>query len=98
MCNQHLLGEHLETHMFLGCVQKHKSLKGYIERSIFFPQELKLRHDEIAKEMTLRGMKHKTPMQESLSGYVSVVSGLQELIRRCPECRKKYEEGIDISH
>jgi hypothetical protein len=34
LCNQHLLGEHLEMHMFVGCIKKGISLKGYYENKL----------------------------------------------------------------
>ena len=34
MCNKHILGEHLETHMFVGCINKKKNLKGYFDKGL----------------------------------------------------------------
>jgi len=62
LCQQHLLGEHVETHMFLGAVRKGKNLGGYMRRNQFFPEELKPRHDALAAEMLRRGLKHNSPL------------------------------------
>lgn len=32
MCRQHLLGEHVECHMFVGAILKGISLSGYIKK------------------------------------------------------------------
>jgi len=30
MCNKHLFGEHVEHHMFIGTLERKKSINGYI--------------------------------------------------------------------
>ena len=32
LCRKHLLGEHLEIHMFVGSINKKISMKGYLEK------------------------------------------------------------------
>lgn len=60
MCKQHLLGEHLEAHIFLSKMQKGYSLEGFRKGSMFFGAEyIKYRHDKIAK---LLKQPHKTPL------------------------------------
>ena len=34
MCRQHLLGEHVEIHMFVGAISRGKSVKGYLEKGL----------------------------------------------------------------
>lgn len=56
LCNQHLLGNHVEIHMFAGCIDKNKSFDGYIEKGLVEVHNLEIRHNELAKEMKRRGM------------------------------------------
>lgn len=90
LCTKHLLGEHVEMHMFVGTIRKGVSMDGYIVGGLVETQHIKSRHDELAAEMVRRGMNHKSPM-ENLSvapaGSVNVEGNLVELARRCPTCR-----------
>lgn len=104
MCRKHLLGEHCETHMFLGALKKKKKLNGYIANNLFEPLSLKIRHDEIMEEMTRRGMNHKSPFDVNLEEVLNYLPknfietkvnrdiSYYDIIGRCPECRKKFEE------
>ena len=93
MCRQHLLGEHVEMHMFAGCMLKEKSIAGYVCDGLVEIHNLCARHDALAEEMQRRGYRHKSPFQipEALMrrGAVDVEANLKELSRRCPECRKR---------
>lgn len=104
MCVKHLNGEHLEIHMFLGTLKDKKSIKGYIEKNLCQPRSFKQRHDDIVSEMKARDYKgHKTPIElsdcscvydlplEQQYWEVNTIKSLQDLISRCPECRKRYE-------
>jgi hypothetical protein len=94
MCDKHLLGEHVECHMFVGCINKGKSIKGYIDKGLVETQNIKNRHDEIVKTMLRRGMKHNSPLQyvdKINKGYVSVPSNIDELRNRCGRCREIIE-------
>lgn len=94
LCNQHLLGEHVETHMFAGTANKGISLAGYVSRGLFDGRLLVARHAQLANEMIARGMKHNSPLpavnEASLpDGDVDVVANLIELSRRCPKCKAR---------
>ena len=66
MCNQHLLGEHVECHMIDGTLKKDRKITGYLKNNLAFPCLLKSRHLELVKEMKNRGMTgHKTPLVSS---------------------------------
>ena len=102
MCRKHLLGEHVEHHMFVGTINKGISVAGYLRDNLLEPISLLTRHYELAAEMTRRGYNHKSDLLEvSLEGLtwkqlwtkVDSEASLVELIRRCPECRKRYEES-----
>ena len=100
LCQKHLCGEHVETHMFLGTLRKQIKIQGYINNNLFQPKALKERHDLLSQEMIRRGYNHMTPLDFSLNDIahltveqqnatVDVKTSLQDLISRCPECRKK---------
>lgn len=96
LCRRHLLGEHVEMHMFAGCVSKGKSLVGYIEKGLVEIGNIINRHDELALEMVRRGYKHNSKCQhrdaiQVIEGRVYVGESLRELAHRCPECRLRQE-------
>ena len=51
MCDKHLLGEHVEMHMFVGCLLKGKSIQGYIDKGLVDVSLLTARHGALVKEM-----------------------------------------------
>ena len=92
LCRQHLLGEHLEMHMFAGCLREGKSLAGYVRAHLVELDCIQSRHDELAKEMLRRGYKHLSPLKPfpcHKDGKVDVDSNIKELTERCTECRKR---------
>jgi hypothetical protein len=92
MCDKHLLGEHYECHMFAGCIDKNKSLTGYIRNNIFDLSSLAERHNRLAEEMAARGFSHKSPLSkyEGEKTPVNVSHSLVDLLGRCESCRKRY--------
>ena len=100
MCRKHLLGEHLETHMFVGCIIEGTKLDGYIDKGLLEVDSLHRRHSILAMEMKRRGYKHNSPLKEFsyLNRNIRRASinrnlSLKELISRCPECRERYSRG-----
>lgn len=99
MCRKHLLGEHLELHMFMGCIKKGKSIDGYIKKGLVELDNIIPRHDELAKEMINRGYKHNSRMPPVVinplylrfhdNGYIENKKSLEELLSRCRECRER---------
>lgn len=92
LCRKHLMGEHVETHMFVGTLKAGKSIGGYLKKGLVEPQHLKARHDALAAEMTRRGYNHQSPIDNVHSvevGEVDVAESLRDLSERCPECRKR---------
>ena len=53
LCRYHLLGEHLETHMFAGHLKKKKRVDGYLRNNCFEPKSLVFRHEYLARESKL---------------------------------------------
>lgn len=104
LCTKHLLGNHVEDHMFLGTLKKGVKVDGYIRNNLFEPLFLQIDHDLIAREMERRGMNHKTPLNfNQISDLKNLTEGqrnfsldrprsLNDLLSRCPECLKRYED------
>lgn len=101
LCRKHLLGEHNETHAFLGIIKRKRKASGYIRNNLFEPLSLLTRHDELANEMLNRGMNHKSPLyfNEELLNYlpkdeinckVNRSLSLETLINRCKDCYNNY--------
>jgi len=99
LCNQHLLGEHVEMHMFIGCIKKGISLKGYYDNKLVCTNLIKKRHDYLAIEMISRGMNHKSPiiemdlLRDFKYGEIDLEANKKELISRCPKCRDRFING-----
>ena len=95
LCNQHLLGEHLEMHMFVGCIKKGINLSGYYNNKLVCTSLIKKRHDDLAIEMTLRHMKHNSPIPEIdffrdfKYGEIDLEDNINELMSRCSKCRDR---------
>jgi len=92
LCRKHLLGEHLEMHMFVGSINKGKSLKGFIDKGLVEISHIIERHDQLRDEMIKRGFKHQKALPECelwLEGNVDVNISFEELKKRCPECRTR---------
>jgi hypothetical protein len=96
LCRKHLLGEHVEEHMFVGTLIKGVSVKGYLENNLFEPSSLYSRHETLVKEMKSRGMNHKSELKKIpidpkiLSIKVDSEKSLEDLLSRCDECRSRY--------
>jgi len=99
MCDKHLLGEHVEMHMFVGCINKRKNIDGYLEKGLVNLGLIRKRHDELVQEMERRGMNHKSPLPnfliESGVGFIDKKKNLADLIGRCFRCMKKYRDAAD---
>lgn len=96
MCRKHLLGEHVELHMFVGHLRKLGHIRGYVENNLVEPQSIVSRHAELVEEILRRGYRHESPISEPQTlhlfdqEYEAVVdrdSAAAELYRRCPDCR-----------
>jgi len=98
MCNRHILGEHLEMHMFIGSIIKGTSLKGYIENGLLEVHNITKRHQELEDEMKLRDIVHNSPIFISINslptqGKINVEQSLKDLLERCKDCKKRYNEN-----
>ena len=103
MCRQHLLGEHLEVHMFLSSVKKGKKLDGFVRNNLFEPMSIFQRHEDLKNEMINRGYNHKSPMteyechvvfdmpNELRIGQINKDLSLKTLLSRCSKCRENWD-------
>lgn len=92
MCNKHLVGEHVEMHMFIGAIKKHKNLKGYLDKGLVEIHNIRNRHEELAQELARRGFKHNSPLPDcdlENKGFVNIDNNILELHMRCVMCRCK---------
>ena len=97
MCRKHLMGEHVEMHMFVGTIAKGKSLEGYYRDGLLNSGQIKERHDQLAAEMIRRGMNHESELAQPLVTpriTVDLGSARRELARRCPDCRRGLESSF----
>jgi hypothetical protein len=97
MCDQHLLGEHVEHHMMVGSIRAGKKIAGHVSRGQIETDTIASRHDELVAEMVRRGMRHRSPIDVGgleivKVGAVDRAGNLVELARRCPRCRQKIED------
>ena len=97
MCRQHLLGEHVEIHMFIGTLNRKKSVKGYLQKGLLEVHNLYSRHNELVEEMKRRGYRHHSEVEEkwktvNMLGFIDRKQNLEELINRCSKCKTRYLE------
>ncbi|PVX23997.1 MAG: hypothetical protein CW691_08950 [Candidatus Bathyarchaeum sp.] len=97
MCRQHLLGEHVEIHMFVGTLRRGKTVKGYLEKGLLEVHNLYARHEQLVKEMKCRGYNHCSELDEKWKsaeklGVVDREKSLEELLKRCSRCKRRYSE------
>lgn len=100
MCRKHLLGEHVEHHMFVGAINKGTSLDGFLLKNLLEPLSLLDRHAALADEMGRRGYNHNSPLplpmfekgDQRLLFTIDKAEALTELVRRCPDCRSRLNE------
>ena len=107
LCRKHLLGMHLELHMFVGHMKAKRKITGFLKNNCLEPKILKEQHDIIKNELIRRNYKHRTPMTCEdvnialkyltyceLEHKIDKDRSLSTLINRCEECRKRYNEII----
>ena len=103
MCRQHLLGEHVEIHMFIGTINQGKSVKGYLEKGLLEIHNLYNRHEELVKEMKLRGYNHNSEVSKKWKsvekvGNIEKQKNLEELLCRCSRCKRRYSKLMDTQN
>jgi len=92
LCRKHLLGEHVELHMLVSCINKGFKLDGFIKKRLIETHSIKSRHQALVTEMLTRGYKHNSPLPSfkvEKAGDVNVVDNIRELHNRCSDCRER---------
>ena len=98
MCRAHLLGEHVEMHMFIGAIAKGTSMLGFAKSGLLETRELYQRHDDLVTEMLRRGMNHNSPMPEVelpenvIDATVDREWSLEVLLDKCKDCQDRYDQ------
>ena len=95
LCRKHLLGEHVECHMFVGTILKEISLLEYKEKGLMEVHNLKDRYKKLSEEMISRGYNHNSPLPEFKlfnCGNINPVENLKILRERCEECKRRQDE------
>ena len=89
--------------MFIGALRKVKKIDGYLINNLLEPLSLYDRHKALVREMERRGYKHNSPLTEidaaivlylkpnRLNWKIDKEEALQDLLNRCPECRKNFK-------
>lgn len=102
LCDQHLLGEHVELHMLVGHLKRGRLIKGYIKSNAVEPLAIAQRHDILAREMVRRGMNHQSPIGHREFDHLETVEiyskvdrekSLTLLIGRCEQCCTRYSNS-----
>ena len=94
MCRQHLLGEHVEIHMFIGTINLQKQVTGYLEKGLLEIHNLYSRHEELVEEMKRRGYNHFSNVGDKWKcvepkGKIDSVKNYEELSNRCSRCKSR---------
>ena len=103
MCRKHLLGEHVEMHMFAGSMLKGVSMQGYIDNGLMERPLLLERHDALVAEMLARGYNHQSPMQDighlldPHEDTLDIHWNIHDLATRCEECRDRMMQRNVVS-
>ena len=94
-----------ELSMFVGTFKRKLQINGYIKNNLIEPLSLLERHDELETEILRRGMKHNSPfdfdtcildyLKDKKYVKVNPMLALDDLIRRCPVCRSRYQLLIE---
>ena len=98
LCRQHLLGEHNEIHKHRHNFEKKHSISGRIHPVVLIePANMKVRHDQLVKEMLKRGYNHSSPYslpdlchlpKEQRDAKCNISHNIKDLCSRCQECEK----------
>ena len=106
LCDQHLLGEHGELHKFLHNWIKRQPILKRLEGNAMEPLSYKFRHDQLAKEMVQRGMRHRSPLAQPDFSYlpveqqafrVDVEKNIALVCQRCEACRSRIQTAIALA-
>ena len=86
MCRQHLLGEHVETHMMVGSLIRSKSMEGFYD-GLIDTRLIRPRHDALVAEMLRRGYRHNSPLPAFVDPQCGRLNG-ETPQGRCEACQR----------
>lgn len=99
LCKNHLLGEHGEIHKHRhNFVKRHRISKRIKPIVQIEPENMKIRHDQLAEEMVIRNYNHNSPYELPDLSYLSyderyakidINNSLVDLMNRCADCRER---------
>ena len=97
LCKKHLLGEHFEIHKHKHNFVKNHSINKRVSPVVQIePGSMKIRHDQLTKEMRRRNYNHNSPYEMPDISYlplwqqtakVDLDNSLKDLCERCPDCK-----------
>jgi len=101
MCREHLLGEHLEHHMFVTHINMGKKLGRFLTNKLIQVSTLKSRHAELVQEMKNRGYNHNDSTDtifdninyDGPDGEIDEVENCVELWNRCYACQTRMKQN-----
>lgn len=103
LCRSHLLGEHGELHKFRHNFEKKHNMSKRIELRQIFPHLMRVRHDELVKEMKERKYNHKSPygmpdisyLKDQLIKFTQkdYENNINDLMNRCEACKQRIGEA-----
>ena len=91
LCGQHLLREHQDCHWIVEAINNGRNIEGHVYAGMIDATKIKQRHEELAKELGVRGYNHSSPLEyedDLKMGSVSVEESRKMLRRRCRICRE----------
>jgi hypothetical protein len=104
LCDKHLIGEHGEIHKHRHNFVKQHSIAKRISPVVQIePQNMEIRHNQLAEEMIARGFNHNSPYElpdlshlsnNELKAEIDIYISISDLSNRCPECHKRISNCI----
>jgi hypothetical protein len=99
LCNQHLLGEHVELHMLAGSITRGRSVAGFVATGLIEVHSLYTRHTQLVAEMESRDMNHASPLPQVQlwrAGAVDPARSLMDLTERCTGCAARIRNSGEV--
>ena len=102
LCRKHLLGEHVELHMWIGHLKRKRGIDGYVRENCIEMLSIYDRHEDLSQEMIRRGYRHKSPIslddtscvynydQHQRDVKVDQEKALKLLFEKCSECEERF--------
>jgi hypothetical protein len=81
--------------MLVWNLDRHHSVKGYLDKGLLETHNLYNRHEELAQELRRRGYRHNSALGAKWklakkAGSVDKAKSLEDLVRRWAKCKERY--------